>query len=64
MLLSDRVFGPTCLTETVYQEGAKEVALSALTGINGNKSMISVSIIIYVYKIEWLISIIFYLFGV
>lgn len=42
VLLSDRVFGPTCLTETVYQEGAKEVALSALTGINGNnKSMIS-----------------------
>ncbi|XP_020099000.1 kinesin-like protein KIN-7A [Ananas comosus] len=30
----DRVFGPSCLTETVYQEGAKEVALSALKGIN------------------------------
>lgn len=31
----DRVFGPSCLTETVYEEGAKDVALSALTGING-----------------------------
>ncbi|CAA7408430.1 unnamed protein product [Spirodela intermedia] len=30
----DRVFGPACLTETVYEEGAKDVALSALTGIN------------------------------
>ncbi|KAJ0962908.1 hypothetical protein J5N97_028030 [Dioscorea zingiberensis] len=30
----DKVFGPTCLTETVYEEGAKDVALSALTGIN------------------------------
>ncbi|RRT66298.1 hypothetical protein B296_00040343 [Ensete ventricosum] len=30
----DRVFGPTCLTERVYEEGAKNVALSALTGIN------------------------------
>lgn len=33
--LADRVFGPACLTETVYEEGAKDVALSALTGING-----------------------------
>ncbi|XP_039144180.1 kinesin-like protein KIN-7A [Dioscorea cayenensis subsp. rotundata] len=30
----DKVFGPTSLTETVYKEGAKDVALSALTGIN------------------------------
>ncbi|XP_018686835.2 kinesin-like protein KIN-7A isoform X3 [Musa acuminata AAA Group] len=30
----DKVFGPTCLTERVYEEGAKNVALSALTGIN------------------------------
>ncbi|KAK1307667.1 Kinesin-like protein NACK1 [Acorus calamus] len=30
----DRIFGPTCVTEMVYQEGAKDVALSALTGIN------------------------------
>ncbi|KAF3336487.1 kinesin-like protein NACK1 [Carex littledalei] len=30
----DRVFGPTTLTETVYEEGAKVTALSALTGIN------------------------------
>ncbi|XP_020266466.1 kinesin-like protein KIN-7A isoform X2 [Asparagus officinalis] len=31
---SDRVFGPSCLTETIYKEGAKDVALSALMGIN------------------------------
>ncbi|XP_020521637.1 kinesin-like protein NACK1 [Amborella trichopoda] len=30
----DRVFRPECLTERVYVEGAKDVALSALTGIN------------------------------
>lgn len=30
----DRVFGPSCSTERVYQEGAKDVTLSALTGIN------------------------------
>ncbi|GKV43274.1 hypothetical protein SLEP1_g50588 [Rubroshorea leprosula] len=30
----DKVFGPVCLTETVYEEGVKNVALSALMGIN------------------------------
>ncbi|XP_052174481.1 kinesin-like protein NACK1 [Diospyros lotus] len=30
----DRVFGPACLTETVYEDGVKNVALSALMGIN------------------------------
>ncbi|XP_061353243.1 kinesin-like protein NACK1 [Gastrolobium bilobum] len=30
----DKVFGPACLTETVYEEGIKNVALSALMGIN------------------------------
>ncbi|XP_028053915.1 kinesin-like protein NACK1 isoform X1 [Camellia sinensis] len=30
----DRVFGPSSLTETVYEEGVKNVALSALMGIN------------------------------
>ncbi|KAK8959542.1 Kinesin-like protein NACK1 [Platanthera guangdongensis] len=30
----DKVFGPTCPSEVVYEEGAKEVSLSALTGIN------------------------------
>ncbi|XP_058079156.1 kinesin-like protein NACK1 isoform X2 [Magnolia sinica] len=30
----DKVFDQTCLTEKVYEEGAKDVALSALTGIN------------------------------
>ncbi|KAF7819906.1 kinesin-like protein NACK1 [Senna tora] len=30
----DKVFGPVSLTETVYEEGVKNVALSALMGIN------------------------------
>lgn len=30
----DKVFGPACLTEIVYEEGVKNVALSALMGIN------------------------------
>ncbi|KAK8958123.1 Kinesin-like protein NACK1 [Platanthera guangdongensis] len=30
----DKVFGPTCPSEVVYEEGAKKVSLSALTGIN------------------------------
>ncbi|CAK9149068.1 unnamed protein product [Ilex paraguariensis] len=30
----DKVFGPANLTETVYEEGVKNVALSALMGIN------------------------------
>lgn len=31
----DKVFGPASLTEAVYEEGVKNVALSALMGING-----------------------------
>ncbi|KAL5544803.1 hypothetical protein UlMin_008587 [Ulmus minor] len=30
----DKVFGPSSLTETVYEDGVKNVALSALMGIN------------------------------
>ncbi|KAJ4708699.1 Kinesin-like protein [Melia azedarach] len=30
----DKVFDPTCSTQKVYEEGAKDVALSALKGIN------------------------------
>ncbi|KAL6884532.1 hypothetical protein ACP4OV_010468 [Aristida adscensionis] len=30
----DKVFAPTSQTEVVYEEGAKDVAMSALTGIN------------------------------
>ncbi|KAK6921217.1 NPK1-activating kinesin-like protein, C-terminal [Dillenia turbinata] len=30
----DKVFGPACLTDAVYEEGVKNVALSALMGIN------------------------------
>jgi hypothetical protein len=33
--LPDKVFGPACQTDVVYEEGAKDVAMSALTGING-----------------------------
>lgn len=31
---ADRVFGPECETQKVYEEGAKHVALSALAGLN------------------------------
>jgi hypothetical protein len=31
---SDRVFNPECSTRQVYEEGAKQVALSVLSGIN------------------------------
>uniref|UniRef100_A0A7N2KKH6 Kinesin motor domain-containing protein n=1 Tax=Quercus lobata TaxID=97700 RepID=A0A7N2KKH6_QUELO len=31
---SNKVFSPTCSAQKVYEEGAKDVALSALTGIN------------------------------
>ncbi|CAM6072154.1 unnamed protein product [Sphagnum tenellum] len=30
----DRVFGPDCPTQRVYEEGAKDVALSVLSGLN------------------------------
>ncbi|XP_039797279.1 kinesin-like protein KIN-7J isoform X3 [Panicum virgatum] len=32
----DRVFNPECSTRQVYEEGAKQVALSVLTGINSS----------------------------
>lgn len=35
LVLADKVFGPETITETVYEEGVKTVALSALMGING-----------------------------
>lgn len=35
---TDKVFGPASVTETVYEEGVKNVALSSLMGINGNAS--------------------------
>ncbi|KAG2580508.1 hypothetical protein PVAP13_6NG351900 [Panicum virgatum] len=33
---SDRVFGPSCSTRQVYEEGVKEVALSVVSGINSS----------------------------
>lgn len=35
--MTDKVFDHACSTQRVYEEGAKDVAISALTGINGNK---------------------------
>ncbi|KAH7566300.1 hypothetical protein JRO89_XS08G0134400 [Xanthoceras sorbifolium] len=32
----DRVFSPDCITRKVYEEGAKEVALSVVSGINSS----------------------------
>ncbi|KAK3124052.1 hypothetical protein QOZ80_8AG0639790 [Eleusine coracana subsp. coracana] len=32
----DRVFGPSCSTRQVYEEGAKEVVLSVVSGINSS----------------------------
>lgn len=37
LYVSDKVFDPTCSTQKVYEEGAKDVALSALNGINCNR---------------------------
>lgn len=34
-VLADKVFGPATVTESVYEDGVKTVALSALMGING-----------------------------
>ncbi|KAL0442040.1 UNVERIFIED_CONTAM: Kinesin-like protein NACK1 [Sesamum radiatum] len=34
IMFSDKVFGPDCSTEIVYEDGVKTVALSALMGIN------------------------------
>ena len=31
-----KVFGPASITEAVYEEGVKTVALSSLMGINGS----------------------------
>lgn len=36
IVLVDKVFGPEAVTESVYEDGVKTVALSALMGINGN----------------------------
>ena len=35
-VIADKVFGPASLTEAVYEEGVKNVALSSLMGINGS----------------------------
>jgi hypothetical protein len=37
-LVANKVFTTTCSIEKVYEEGAKDVALYALIGTNGNGS--------------------------
>ena len=36
-LMADKVFDPSCSNQKVYEEGAGDVALSVLSGINGNR---------------------------
>lgn len=35
-MVADKVFDPSCSNRKVYEEGARDVALSVLGGINGN----------------------------
>lgn len=44
--VTDKVFGPASLTETVYEEGVKNVALSALMGINGSEHLYIICLLI------------------
>lgn len=55
VLLPDKVFGPTSLTEVVYEEGAKDVALSALTGINGNIFNVCFLVFMENFHIVWML---------
>ena len=51
--VTDKVFSPTCSAQKVYEEGAKDVALSALTGINGQLQLIfSVQLVILIMFLE------------
>ncbi|KAL9325785.1 hypothetical protein ACSQ67_006430 [Phaseolus vulgaris] len=43
----DKVFAPACSTQSVYEEGAKDVALSALSGINAISSIPAATIFAY-----------------
>lgn len=36
----DRVFGPGCCTREVYDQGAKEVALSVVNGVHGKECLV------------------------
>ena len=36
VFFTDRVFGPESLTQQVYEQAAKDIALSTLSGVNGN----------------------------
>ena len=39
----DRVFGPECCTKEVYDQGAKEVALSVVSGVHGKACLVLLS---------------------
>lgn len=45
--VTDKVFGPASLTETVYEEGVKNVALSALMGINGSEHLYIICLFLF-----------------
>lgn len=49
ILPADKVFGPASITEEVYEEGVKNVALSALMGINGTVLGFILQIFVYLY---------------
>jgi centromeric protein E len=40
------VFGPSSETDLVYEDGAKDVAMSALTGINGRLMLTCASFVL------------------
>jgi hypothetical protein len=44
--VSDRVFHPECNTRQVYEEGAKQVALSVLRGINCTRTHASTAVLL------------------
>lgn len=48
--LSDKVFGPTCSNLMVYEDGAKDVALSVLTGINGTVCLHKILVFLDVFS--------------
>ena len=48
----DRVFGPECCTKDVYDQGAKEVALSVVSGVHGKAFLVLLSTL---YLLYWLI---------
>lgn len=50
--LVDRVFGCDSSTRQVYEEGAKEVALSVVSGINGEYDAHSLNLILVLMLVK------------